>query len=680
MDIITKSWADRYYYYSMGREVGDPVKDFGLETVEETYRNEFINPLKIMLRQDLNSELPQDVISKTVMLLCNSNCTVWPYMLNYWIREGYFDGKKDTFQQNLKDCVERFTVDHKLLYATTGYDATDIVVFGDKNNKPVGTYPYRVFTYIGMNSTVKGRLLKKLAEKDPTTLTNKQIILLRKAVEFGIMPETVLQTSSVLIPGPYGELTRMNVNIMSNGFPPAEIMQLINSLPSATIMEWGNDPYIALKHYVEETNLQDKSVLNYLNSIESHFDSRKMPVAPVAPVSLTDEDVKSYLAKQYGIVTDDLSKLNVGISQHMRTAVEMNPDLLSGTASDLINAASDNANDDFVSGTLDEVILNYCKDEGIDTECSISQLIQYINEDITIEPKTFENMAESYIARTGNKFATLAEVAGIMSADEANLNATEQFLINDSKITESLASGLLDIIKSDKFSETAPAGITDLVSYETLIDEIERAGKIDNKLANCLKNAKSSTLSSEDVANLHNAERSAEDVAEEEKSIAIDYIGRLGLPLPLMTKCINAIRTNAKVVLEPEAAPDIKAEMSKKFADIGLPVGISKAILDAMETDGYVALPTAYTAESTYDESGYKLAESMLRSVRQAIAKDSSIDNRSKYTPILYSFLRLLMCDPKTEHDDLVEFLNGKKADASNEAKAIIDEALENLK
>ena len=38
------------------------------------------------------------------------------------------------------------------------------------------------------------------------------------------------------------------------------------------------------------------------------------------------------------------------------------------------------------------------------------------------------------------------------------------------------------------------------------------------------------------------------------------------------------------------------------------------------------------------------------------------------------------MCDPKTEHDDLVEFLNGKKADASNEAKAIIDEALENLK
>lgn len=680
MDIITKSWADRYYYYSMGREVGDPVKDFGLETVEETYRNEFINPLKIMLRQDLNSELPQDFISKTVMLLCNSNCTVWPYMLNYWIREGYFDGKKETFQQNLRDCVERFTVDHKLLYATTGYDATDIVVFGDKNNKPVGTYPYRVFTYIGMNSTVKGRLLKKLAEKDPTTLTNKQIILLRKAVEFGIMPETVLQTSSVLIPGPYGELTRMNVNIMSNGFPPAEIMQLINSLPSATIMEWGNDPYIALKHYVEETNLQDKSVLNYLNSIESHFDSRKMPVAPVAPVSLSDEDVKSYLAKQYGIVTDDLSKLNVGISQHMRTAVEMNPDLLSGTASDLINAASDNANDDFVSGTLDEVILNYCKDEGIDTECTISQLIRYINEDITIEPKTFENMAESYIARTGNKFATLAEVAGIMSADEANLNATEQFLINDSKITESLAGGLLDIIKSNKFSETAPAGITDLVSYETLIDEIERAGKIDNKLANCLKNAKSSTLSSEDVANLHNAERSAEDVAEEEKSIAIDYIGRLGLPLPLMTKCINAIRTNAKVVLEPEAAPDIKAEMSKKFEDIGLPVGISKAILDAMETNGYVALPTAYTAESTYDESGYTLAESMLRSVRQAIAKDSSIDNRSKYTPILYSFLRLLMCDPKTEHDDLVEFLNGKKADASNEAKAIIDEALENLK
>ena len=170
----------------------------------------------------------------------------------------------------------------------------------------------------------------------------------------------------------------------------------------------------------------------------------------------------------------------------------------------------------------------------------------------------------------------------------------------------------------------------------------------------------------------------------------LTYAGNLSTLAPVMDnpnfRFVKEDITNREGVYQlfEKEHPDIKVEMSKKFADIGLPVGISKAILDAMETNGHVALPTAYTAESepkpTYDESGYKLAESMLRSVRQAIAKDSSIDNRSKYTPILYSFLRLLMCDPKTEHDDLVEFLNGKKADASNEAKAIIDEALENLK
>lgn len=686
MDIITKSWAERYYYYSMGREVGDPVKEFGLETVEETYKNEFINPLKIMLKQNPSDELPPEIISKTVMLLCNSNCTVWPYVLNYWIREGYFDGAKETFSQNLKDCVDRFTVDHKLLYATTGYDATDIVVFGDKNNKPVGTYPYRVFTYIGMNSTVKGRLLKKLADKEPTTLTNKQVILLRKAIEFGIMPETVLRSANVLIPGPNGLLTKTNANIMYNGFPPAEIMQLLNALPSVTIVECNNDPYLALQKYVETTNLQDKSVLNYLNSIASHFDTAHNPVTSQPIVTdLTDEDVKNYLANQYGIITDDLSKLNVGIATHMRTAVEMNPDLLDGKASDLISAASDVANDDFVSGTLDEIICNYCQDEGISLDCSIQQLVQYINEDITIEPLTFEDRAKAYIETNGNKFTTLAEVAGIMSAEDANRGATEQFLINDSRITESLAAGLLDIIKSDKYNENKPAGVMDLVSYDTLIDEIERAGKIDSGLANCLKGAKSSIVYFADVVDKYRENRSPEDVQEEEKAIASDYIGRLGLPLALMTKCINAIRTGTKVVVDAEPTPtptvDIKAEMSKKFEDIGLPVGVSHAILNAMENNSRVELPTAYAEENTNtcDEAGYKIAEPMLRDVRQAIAKDSSIDNRSKYTPVLYAFLRLLMCDPKTEHDDLIPFLEGKKTDASDEAKVIIDEALKNL-
>lgn len=360
MDPILKAWATRYYFTGIGREESEDYNvENGLdeEVLNNTYKSEFLDPLQKMTGGE---NTPQE-IRQALMTFGTVNCTVWPYVLNYWIQEGYFKPGVDEFNSaSLSACVSKFTKDHKLLYATTGYKYKDFVVFANKQNKAVGKFPARVFCYIGVNSHKGGQALLDLSRKAPLSLTNSQCILLQKAVVFKMIPEEELKHDDVQIPEANGNIKIMSACACTPDLPPAEVNNLINAMGPAYVSEFPS-VYFALRDYVADKQ-HDQVIDKYLEKISEHFILGAKVTEQDKLNSLDDATVSAYLAQKYSQSSDE---------------------------------EFDGQLDDVFAGTLDEAIAKYCETENIDPKCTIEQLIDYINYDIKIEPQTTELNASS---------------------------------------------------------------------------------------------------------------------------------------------------------------------------------------------------------------------------------------------------------------------------------------------
>ena len=392
MDPILKAWATRYYFTGIGRDESEDYNvENGLdeEVLNNTYKSEFLEPLQKMTG---GSNTPQE-IRQALMTFGTVNCTVWPYVLNYWIQEGYFKPGVDEFNStSLSACVSKFTKDHKLLYATTGYKYKDFVVFANKQNKAVGKFPARVFCYIGVNSHKGGQALLDLSRKAPLSLTNSQCILLQKAVTFKMIPEEELKHDDVQIPEANGNIKIMSACACTPDLPPAEVNNLINAMGPAYISEFPS-VYFALRDYVADKQ-HDQVIDKYLEKISDHFVLGAKVTEKDKLSNLDDATVSAYLEQRCGKNTDG----------------ESNGDL-----------------DGVYVGTLDDAVAEYCKAENIDPRCTIEQLINYINYDIKIEPQTTEINAASvanWIKSSGKFDAEFADLLANMIENDNEKNVS----------------------------------------------------------------------------------------------------------------------------------------------------------------------------------------------------------------------------------------------------------------
>lgn len=629
MNSLLKAWATRYYYTGLGKEANDDAirsLEERADAVEAQYQKAFVNPLSKMMGCEIND----DMIKQALMVFGNAGCTVWPYVLNYWLDNGYFKAS-DSFSNSIHNCVEHFAKDHKLMYATTGINHSDFVVFTNKQNKPVGEFPCRVFCYIGVSAKKGGHTLKELADKPPLSLNNSQQILLKKALEFGLLQEKHLKTDTVNIPVANGLVEPREVNACSQGLPPNEVNQLLSALPPAMVAEYPTI-YFALKDYVKDKT-HSQIIDKYLESISDHF----LVGAKLDYGHVTAEDVKAYLDNYYGIHVDDLSQLSVN------PVIVADADYADKNVSELMSAMQDSEDSTVFAGTLDEAIAQYCTQENIDPRCTIQQLIDYINYDIQINPWSPELTAEMVCAwlKASNKF------------DDDFYSVLNSIILNKAEFNKTL----------EEYVDTQKAA----TMY------IKEANNIPEEYKDEMLEAVESGMTAP----------SAAEIRQNEIAIVEDYIGRLGLPNDMFIAITNAVKSgetfNIKAYIPENKVADKINAVIDTLERIHLPKGLENAITKAIENHKTVELPLAFKEpekKPDYNEPGYVAGEYLLRKTRESISADADMQNRQKYVPVLYCYLRLLMGDVVNEHKDIVEAMEDQKAKATPEVATLISDAI----
>lgn len=629
MNSLLKAWATRYYYTGLGKEANDDAirsLEDRADSVEAQYQKAFINPLTKMM----GGEVSDDMIKQALMVFGNAGCTVWPYVLNYWLDNGYFK-KSDSFSNSMHNCVEHFAKDNKLMYATTGINHSDFVVFANKQNKPVGDFPCRVFCYIGVSAKKGGHTLKELADKPPLSLNNSQQILLKKALEFGLLQEKHLKVDTVNIPVANGLVEPRQINACSPGLPPSEVNQLLSALPPAMVAEYPSI-YFALKDYVKDKT-HSQIIDKYLDSISDHF----LVGAKLDYSHVTADDVKAYLDSYYGIHVDDLSQLSVN------PVIVADADYANKNVSELVSAMQDSEDSTVFAGTLDEAIAKYCTHENIDTRCTIQQLIDYINYDIQIAPETHELTAEMVCAwlKASNKF------------DDDFYSVLDSIILNKAEFNKSM----------EEYIDTQKAAAT----YIKEADNIPEEYKVE------MLEAVESGMTAP----------SAAEIRQNEIAIVEDYIGRLGLSNEMFVSITNAVKSGETLDLkaytpENKVVDKINAVV-ETLEQIHLPKGLENAIAKAIESHLPVELPPAFAEQEkkpSMEEPGYIAGEYLLRKTRESISADSDMKNRQKYVPVLYCYLRLLMGDAVNEHNDIVEAMKVEQGKATPEVATLISDAI----
>ena len=401
-----------------------------------------------------------------------------------------------------------------------------------------------------------------------------------------------------------------------------------------------------------------------------NFESMSLPVTDVRvppaevlqlignlPSTLISENGNdAYAALRSYALTVDVSSvvsdyLNNVISDHFG-------DTIDGVVAEVIDVPQEDAEVEYFQGTLDELISNYCTKENIDTKCTIEQLIHYINYECTIKPVTLQEQMASYKAENDiNGGTTFDEFISGTKHKHIDLLDYTISCIKDNEcipvdIQEALVTCLLndtDLVlpnNNDNYGQYLLEAGLDLPLVQDILTAIKNKTKIDmNKFGSDLL-----------TQQLQTTPVLADDLRE---------------------LIISASRTNTPL--------SIKDVFLRMLPSLELPADtMSRISIAARNNTPYEPAPekvvTPVPIRESYDELGYNAGEILLRETRMSISEDASFPNRERLTPVLYSFLRLLMCDMSKEKDDVREFLNNKMKGVDSSTAEIIKKALNEIK
>ncbi|MCM1218869.1 MAG: hypothetical protein NC548_30675, partial [Lachnospiraceae bacterium] len=129
--------------------------------------------------------------------------------------------------------------------------------------------------------------------------------------------------------------------------------------------------------------------------------------------------------------------------------------------------------------------------------------------------------------------------------------------------------------------------------------------------------------------------------------------------------------------------PDEKELLLKALPELGLPAELESRMALAIQTESKVELPAIEQPDETVVKSGDKGLDAgmlLLKKTREAIGNDASAENRMRYTTVLYAFLRLLMCDAKTEIVEVAESLETRASKAEGAVKELLEESIRLLR
>ena len=579
MDKAVQTWFNNYYGKCLG--ANGPVREIKNEKDEEAviaeYNLKFLRPICYIATG--NMEVPKDkaVLNKTIGFIGHGPITDWIYLLNYWVNGEFFVYTGD-WQGDFDRCVEKTRQEMKVVFATLGRGYRDIALH-TINRQTVDDIPYEFLYYPrDLKAHYNGKTLDDLCNKVPSNLSETEIAFLTAAEARGYITESDLTKEEVMWPFNGGKEQRLvSMSVLTPNRPPAAYFELCKTMAPAHISQYPT-LFQAVQAYASSSPVPD-SVRNFINIISGSDD---LMAGVESSGQLTDTDVIAYLRENYGIACTDLSELSVSPKDMLMSAVSVNPEVIEGSARELLEAVT--SSNDTAADTLDNIIIQFCKENQLSEKCTIEQLVEVINYDVHPIPPTFLDMVATY-----------------MSENNASPETT-----------------LDDIIKGVKHKTVDPIDIViEFVQNNEFYPEPVRKILMD------------SIVEGEPVA------------WPDETEILMEALPKLGLPDDMLSRMMIAVQTNSKVQL-PKVEP-----------------------------------PKELYADST--DPGLKAGALLLEKTREVICQDASAPTRLKYTTVLYSFLRLLMCDPKTELAEVAESIKSRADSAEGVVKALLLKAVDIL-
>ena len=613
MDSKVTVWASNFYGTSLGNNPIIDIQDPSNESmILKEYAEYFEKPLAYMLTG--TDVLPdnKEQLNNALVKISQGPITDWIYLLRFLVDNKFFEYTGD-FISDFDNCVTRIKDEMRVMFATTGIQGKDIALH-TYNGRIIDRLPKKLLVYPkGLRAHYGGKLLKDLASKVPTTTNSVERALLSQALSGEFLSSTDLALEKVTVPVAGGGEMDITVDATHPQLPPKDYTDISKALPQS-VLDQGNTRFSLVKEHCM-TEAPSSELKAYLDKFDG------VPTSTEAV--LDDETVLNYLASTRGIYVNSLDDITVSNAAILFGATELPEDLLAGSAAELLSAL--NQEEQPVMTTLDVLVANYCKENKIDVNCSIQQLLDNIERDTNPVPPSLNDMLVDDMAAKG--------IVGETTLDEY-LKGTKHWspdptdfvldYIADNPLLggEEIERAFRTMVLQDKPLELPKPVITkeDLVAY---IKVQEYPSTVQNALLNAVENPFGA------------AEKLQSDKVED-KPLTLD-------------------------------------ELCKVVDMANVPLDIKSAALEFLRN------PMAVNNSNNYNESGYIAGRHLLLATRKALSADASWQTREAYTPVLYAFLRLLMCDVSKEKESVVEFLEGKINEASGKAKTILQEAKEML-
>lgn len=388
-------WVKSYNYLGLGIPAPDKLTGSEQEYTK-AYTDLFLEPAtRLLLGSVVGVAEPAD-INRLLQTIKTLKIKSWIYTLRYVATIYAHLVDVHNVRHTLQCVYDRFEEDYtEVILGAVPYKTT-LTGYCDESGRVVGDYPVEVVVIARKEVLGDYKDINELARVKSSELTGEQRHALRKAVDAGFLQESFLAVEELPYIQENGVQTG-SVNVMTDGLPPACVLKFLNTMPAA----------VASEGYVSKLH-QAFDILDNSDSMKSeHADvydwlSKNIPASTSVQEPLTDDSVNDYLFKHYGVTLTDVVNSKKPVAKELYTsALLMSEDAKGMNAADFVEMVNSDSDEETMTGTLDDLIIAFCKEEGISHECSIAQLIHAINYEGDVIPTSFVERAIKYKADEG---------------------------------------------------------------------------------------------------------------------------------------------------------------------------------------------------------------------------------------------------------------------------------------
>lgn len=644
------SWAKMYYYTSIGLKAPN---SFSLsdEVIKETYQSQFIKPVSVFLTGDESGTISDKDIASFMSSIRGIKIYGVFHLLNYLVENSYLTRCGST-EKSLKKCTEKFSQDATECYGIVN-GGKPFKCFRNDEGEILGSYGTPVLLLADTKYFSNGLNLNTLVSQSPTRLNDYSVQVLRNAVYGGIIEEGDLLLEKYIVPVD-GKFEEKYITAITPELPSYYVRELISTLPEAFIKDKGN-PYTAALEYAEQHQKDYPIALKELRKIFSKITVVEEPPKE-KPMELNDDIVLKYISDKYGASVEELrEKLMVPTVKKLYTSPYLlNEESEKMSASEFIAYAAENPMS--VSGTLDDILEAFCKEENFDKEDTVDNLIKFIND---------EPLLKRDIKETVSDFISNNNIPAEMSLSEfitgkTSTKSNEEKAVLTLEQTQLFDELFIRVIKKVLAERKA----VEFPTTESVVSRLKVPDKLREEIVKSLRTGSPIELPATEI----------------DKATVVDYLIKKGISRVQAGKIANGEVEHRDGIISFLVGAGLSKDDAVNAVDNNKISGkqlLQFTIEEEEKKVLYEHLQSEFGKKADYelDDASFKACMSLLYNMRNTIVNNDSMEFRMSALPIIYSFIRLMMINPESV-SDAIEYLEGQKAECTGDAVSYVDEAI----